>query len=163
MRDEVPLTTAEAVPLKVELSPETRKNSFPSTLRKELKRSTTSVVFAVTLGLDEAIRRGRMFAAAGADVIFIESPETEAEMAAIGKAIDKPLLANMVEGGRTPILPAKRLAELGYAMAIYPAVGFLAAQAAENGISFADQPRHEPTWASLAHALITTKEFIFVP
>jgi hypothetical protein len=43
------------------------------------------------------------------------------------------------------------------------AVGFLAAQAAENGISFADQPRHEPTWASLAHALITTKEFIFVP
>lgn len=83
-----------------------------------------------TLGLDAAIHRGRLYAEAGADVIFIESPETEAEMAAIGRAIDKPLLANMVEGGRTPILPAARLAELGYAIAIYPAVGFLAAAAA---------------------------------
>ncbi len=83
-----------------------------------------------TLGLEEAIRRGQLYAEAGADVIFIESPETKAEMQAIGKAIKKPLLANMVEGGRTPILPAKRLAEIGYAMAIYPAVGFLAVAAA---------------------------------
>jgi 2-methylisocitrate lyase-like PEP mutase family enzyme len=83
-----------------------------------------------TLGLDEAIRRGRMFGDAGADVVFIESPESEAEMRAIGKAIDRPLLANMVEGGRTPILPAKTLEEIGYAIAIYPAVGFLAMAAA---------------------------------
>ncbi len=80
-----------------------------------------------TLGLDEAIKRGRMFAEAGADIIFIESPETEAEMAAIGRAIDKPLLANMVEGGRTPVLPAEKLKALGYAIAIYPGTGFLAA------------------------------------
>jgi 2-methylisocitrate lyase-like PEP mutase family enzyme len=83
-----------------------------------------------TLGLEEAIRRGRMFGDAGADVVFIESPESEEEMRAIGKAIDKPLLANMVEGGRTPILPAATLAEIGYAIAIYPAVGFLAMAAA---------------------------------
>ncbi len=80
-----------------------------------------------TLGLDEAIKRGKMFAEAGADIIFIESPESEAEMAAIGKAIDKPLLANMVEGGRTPVLPAETLKALGYAIAIYPGTGFLAA------------------------------------
>ena len=80
-----------------------------------------------TLGLDEAIKRGKMFAEAGADIIFIESPETEAEMAAIGRAIDKPLLANMVEGGRTPVLPAEKLKALGYAIAIYPGTGFLAA------------------------------------
>jgi len=49
---------------------------------------------------------------------------------AIRRAISKPLLANMVEGGRTPILPAARLQEIGYAMAIYPAIGFLAAAAA---------------------------------
>ena len=48
----------------------------------------------------------------------------------VSKAISKPLLANMVEGGRTPILPAARLQEIGYAMAIYPAIGFLAAAAA---------------------------------
>jgi len=83
-----------------------------------------------TLGLEEAIRRGRMYGEAGADIVFIESPESEEEMRAIGRAIDKPLLANMVEGGRTPILPAAKLQEIGYAMAIYPAVGFLAAAAA---------------------------------
>jgi 2-methylisocitrate lyase-like PEP mutase family enzyme len=81
-------------------------------------------------GLDEAIRRGKLFARAGADVVFVESPETEDEMARIGQEIDAPLLANMVEGGRTPILPAARLAALGYAIAIYPAVGFLAVTAA---------------------------------
>lgn len=83
-----------------------------------------------TLGLEEAIRRGRIFAEAGADVVFVESPETEAEMAEIGRSIAAPLLANMVEGGRTPILPAATLEKLGYAIAIYPAVGFLAAAAA---------------------------------
>ncbi|MBR0679255.1 isocitrate lyase/PEP mutase family protein [Roseomonas eburnea] len=83
-----------------------------------------------TLGLEEAIRRGLMFGEAGADIVFIESPESEDEMRAIGKAIPKPLLANMVEGGRTPILPAAKLQEIGYAMAIYPAIGFLAAAAA---------------------------------
>ncbi len=101
----------------------------------EVRRSPDFLIVARTdartaHGLDEAIRRGRLYAEAGADVVFIESPETEAEMAEIGRSIRKPLLANMVEGGRTPILPAERLAELGYAIAIYPAVGFLAAAAA---------------------------------
>ena len=66
----------------------------------------------------------------GADIVFVESPESEDEMARIGGEIEAPLLANMVEGGRTPMLPAARLQELGYAMAIYPAVGFLAMTAA---------------------------------
>jgi 2-methylisocitrate lyase-like PEP mutase family enzyme len=78
-------------------------------------------------GLDEAIRRGVAYAEAGADIIFIESPETEDELAEIGRRIDKPLLANMVNGGRTPMLPADKLAKLGYSIAIYPAVGFLSA------------------------------------
>ena len=82
------------------------------------------------LGLDEAIARGRLYAKAGADIVFVESPETEDEMARIGGEVGAPLLANMVEGGRTPILPAGRLKALGYAMAIYPAVGFLAIAAA---------------------------------
>lgn len=86
------------------------------------------------LGLDEAIARGKAFARAGADVVFVESPESEAEMVRIGQEIDAPLLANMVEGGRTPILPAKRLAEIGYDIAIYPAVGFLAVAAAAERV-----------------------------
>jgi 2,3-dimethylmalate lyase len=82
------------------------------------------------MGLDEALRRGEAFAKAGADVVFIESPESEAEMIAIAERIEAPLLANMVNGGRTPMLPAKRLAEIGFSIAIFPAVGFLATAAA---------------------------------
>ena len=83
-----------------------------------------------TLGLDEAIRRGKAFAAAGADVVFVESPESEDEMKRVADEIDAPLFANMVQGGRTPLLSAERLKEIGYAIAIHPAVGFLAVGAA---------------------------------
>ncbi|MBM3530574.1 MAG: isocitrate lyase/PEP mutase family protein [Alphaproteobacteria bacterium] len=79
------------------------------------------------LGLDEAIRRALAYSEAGADIIFVESPESEDELAEIARRIDKPLLANMVNGGRTPMLPVDRLARLGYSIAIFPAVGFLAA------------------------------------
>ncbi|MCO6417042.1 isocitrate lyase/PEP mutase family protein [Siccirubricoccus sp. KC 17139] len=113
---------AEEMALKIQVAVEARQDpNFLIVARTDAR---------TTLGLEEAIRRGKLYAEAGADIIFIESPESEAEMRAIGQAIDKPLLANMVEGGRTPILPAAKLAELGYAMAIYPAIGFLAAAAA---------------------------------
>jgi 2-methylisocitrate lyase-like PEP mutase family enzyme len=82
------------------------------------------------LGLDEAIRRGKAFRKAGADVVFIESPESEAEMRQIAQEIEGPLFANMVNGGRTPLLSAAKLKELRYAIAIHPAVGFLAVGAA---------------------------------
>ena len=82
------------------------------------------------LGLQAAIERGRAYSDAGADVIFIEAPESEEEMTRIGEAIDKPLLANMVDGGKTPILPAERLESLGFAIAIYPAAGMLPAAGA---------------------------------
>jgi 2,3-dimethylmalate lyase len=78
-----------------------------------------------THGLAEAIRRGRAYAAAGADVIFVESPESEAELREVAQGICAPTLANMVETGRTPYLSAQRLGELGFAIAIYPATAFL--------------------------------------
>ncbi len=105
----------------------------------EARRSTDFLIIARTdartaLGLDEALARGRAYAKAGADIVFIESPETEDEMKRIGQEIDAPKLANMVEGGRTPLLPADRLQAIGYAMAIYPAVGFLAAAASAERV-----------------------------
>lgn len=113
---------AEEMVLKIRVAAEARRDpNFLIVARTDAR---------TTLGLEEAIRRGRMYAEAGADVVFVESPESEAEMAEIGRSISKPLLANMVEGGRTPILPAERLRALGYAIAIYPAAGFLAAAAA---------------------------------
>jgi 2,3-dimethylmalate lyase len=83
-----------------------------------------------THGLEEAIRRGRAYARAGADVIFVESPESEAELQEIASSIAAPTLANMVETGRTPYLSVQRLGELGFAVAIYPATAFLAATSA---------------------------------
>ena len=79
-----------------------------------------------SLGLDEAISRGQGFARAGADVVFIEAPESEEEFESISREIDAPLLANMVEGGFSPVLPAQTLSRLGFAIAIYPGTGFLA-------------------------------------
>ncbi len=71
-------------------------------------------------GLSEAIRRAQMFAALGADLIFVEEPLSEQEMRTICAEVDAPLMANMLEGGQTPILPAAKLAEIGFAIAAYP-------------------------------------------
>jgi 2-methylisocitrate lyase-like PEP mutase family enzyme len=89
-------------------------------------------------GLDEAIKRGKQFQDAGADIIFIESPESEAEFAKIGAAFSGvPLLANMVEGGRSPLLSRQRLTELGFRFIIYPVAG-LATTAAVLQKTYAD-------------------------
>ena len=66
----------------------------------------------------------------GADILFVESPESRDEMAEVCRSLKKPCIANMADGGRTPILPAAELQELGYALAIWPALGFLSMGAA---------------------------------
>ncbi len=85
-------------------------------------------------GLDEAIRRGEAFAKAGADIVFVESPESVEEMEKIGAAIDAMLLVNVVEGGSTPVLPAADYQSIGYNIAIYPGAGFLAVGAALKSV-----------------------------
>jgi 2-methylisocitrate lyase-like PEP mutase family enzyme len=60
-------------------------------------------------------------------MLLVESPESESELEAIGQRLDKPLVVNLVEGGRTPILPDQKLAQLGFVLAIHPATPFLAA------------------------------------
>ena len=87
-----------------------------------------------TLGLDEALRRGEAYAKAGADILFIESPESEEEMRAIGRAFDLPLVANMVEKGRTPVLTKAELESIGYRLAIFPVSALLAAIQAMSGV-----------------------------
>ena len=85
-------------------------------------------------GLDEAIRRGEAFAKAGADIVFVESPESVEEMEKIGASIDAMLLVNVVEGGSTPVLPAADYKSIGYNIAIYPGAGFLAVGAALKSV-----------------------------
>lgn len=80
------------------------------------------------LGLDEAIRRGRMYRDAGADVVFVEAPQSIDELRAVKAAIpDAPLFANMIEGGKTPLLTYQQLQDLGYKMVVYPLSALMAA------------------------------------
>jgi 2-methylisocitrate lyase-like PEP mutase family enzyme len=84
-------------------------------------------------GIDEAIRRGEAYARAGADAIFIESPESIEEMKRIGAQLDVPLVSNQLHGGKTPILPEAQLRDMGFAAAIYPTAAlFVAAKAVEG-------------------------------
>jgi 2,3-dimethylmalate lyase len=71
-------------------------------------------------GLEEAIERGRRFADAGADIIFIEAPETVDELREVASAIAAPTLVNVVEGGKTPQLALAEYAELGFSVVLYP-------------------------------------------
>ena len=86
------------------------------------------------LGLEEAIRRGRLYRDSGADVVFIEAPQSIDELKQVAAAIpDTPLFANMIEGGKTPLLSSTELQELGYKMVVFPLSAlFSAAKAVED-------------------------------
>jgi 2-methylisocitrate lyase-like PEP mutase family enzyme len=81
-------------------------------------------------GLDGVRHRLDAYAAAGADILFPEALTTEEQMRIVCAGLDKPVVANMASGGVTPILPTKRLEEIGFALAIFPALASLAAAAA---------------------------------
>jgi carboxyvinyl-carboxyphosphonate phosphorylmutase len=72
------------------------------------------------LGLEEAIERGNLYAQAGADIIFVEAPQSKEELKRIPKEIDAPVLVNMIKGSRTPLLSSGALEKIGYKIVIYP-------------------------------------------
>jgi len=78
-------------------------------------------------GLNEALKRAQAFEDAGADIIFVEAPESLDEMKIICRTIKQTKLVNMVDGGAMPVLSSREIQELGYNMVIYPCTGFLAA------------------------------------
>lgn len=85
-----------------------------------------------TDGFEGALKRAEAYGAAGADVLFVEALESEAEMRDACKRLNRPVMANMADGGLTPIRSSKELEALGYSMAIFPsASGLAAARAAE--------------------------------
>ena len=80
-----------------------------------------------SLGLREAIDRSNTFAEAGADILFVEAPESISELEQIGKELSKPILANMADRGKTPIMNKLELEKMGFSIAIFPGLGMLAA------------------------------------
>lgn len=79
------------------------------------------------LGLEEAIKRGNAFKAAGADAVFIEAPESKSEMAEISSQVPGPLVANMLERGVTPLMSPAELKELGFQLIVWPLAPLYAA------------------------------------
>jgi 2-methylisocitrate lyase-like PEP mutase family enzyme len=71
-------------------------------------------------GLEQAIERSQAYLKAGADVIFVEAPETEEQIELIAKSLPQPKLINMFAGGKTPLVPISRLQKLGYSIVIIP-------------------------------------------
>lgn len=87
-----------------------------------------------TEGLDAAIERGRQNRRTGADAVFVEAPRSVAEMRRIGREINAPLVANMIEGGATPLSGADRLAGMGFNIVLYPLSVLYASAHAAAGI-----------------------------
>jgi 2-methylisocitrate lyase-like PEP mutase family enzyme len=94
-------------------------------------------------GFDEALARCRDFEAEGADIIFLEAPENRAEMMRFCEAMQKPCMANMVPGGKTPVLPPKELQQIGYKLALYPVALLTSAIAAMQTALVALRPESE--------------------
>ena len=107
----------------------------------EARRSPETLIIArtdarQTHGFEGAMERGLAYAEAGADVVFLEALESEAEMREACRRINRPMMANMADGGRTPIRSVKELADIGYSMSIFPsATGLAAARAVENALN----------------------------
>ena len=95
-------------------------------------------------GFDDAVRRAELYLAAGADAIFPEALETPDEFARFAKAVKAPLLANMTEFGKGPLIPLADLGKMGYAMALYPLTAFRAAmKAAEETLRLLKEHGHQ--------------------
>jgi 2-methylisocitrate lyase-like PEP mutase family enzyme len=123
----------------------------------DARRSTDTLILARTdavavEGFERAIERVVMYRNAGADMLFVEAPRTRQDLGRVATALGagSPLLVNMVEGGRTPTLPASDLEAMGYAVVIFPgaivrALGFMAAEfygsLATQGSTEAYRPR----------------------
>ena len=108
-------------------------------------------------GIGEALERAKAYEEAGADILFVESPESIEEMKQITSSFKVPVLANMVEGGRTPFLPVQELESLGYDLVIFPTAStYLVTKALKRLMTTL---KETGTTASLIPEMITFEEF----
>ncbi|MCT4632854.1 MAG: isocitrate lyase/PEP mutase family protein [Firmicutes bacterium] len=108
-------------------------------------------------GLDEALKRAKAYEAAGADIIFVESVESVEEMKKVHEVMEIPSLANMVEGGRTPLLKNQELENLGYSLVIYPTASTYVASKAM--FTLMNQLKDDNTTETFMDNMITFSEF----
>ena len=109
------------------------------------------------VSLDEAIARVTEAREAGADASFVEAPESKEQMAEIGKRAPRPIVANMIEHGRTPVLPKEELVRLGFQLILYPLAGIFAAAKALEEVY--QKLKRDQTTAGMENRLMAFKEF----
>ena len=109
------------------------------------------------VGLDEAIARVTAARAAGASASFVEAPNSLAELAEIGRRAPAPVVANMIEKGKTPVLSKQKLAELGFHLILYPLAGLFAA--AHGLAAIYDKIRRDETTLGAESQLMAFDEF----
>lgn len=109
------------------------------------------------LGLEEAIARGQAAHDLGADAVFVEAPESVDELERIARAIPGPKVANMVEGGRTPLLSPEELHQLGFDLIVTPLAALLASAKAIGQV-YAEL-RHSGTMRGRLDSLLSFEEF----
>jgi 2,3-dimethylmalate lyase len=109
------------------------------------------------VSLDEAIARVTEAREAGADASFVEAPESKEQMAEIGKRAPRPIVANMIEHGRTPVLPKEELVKLGFQLILYPLAGIFAAAKALEEVY--QKLKRDQTTAGMEGRLMAFKEF----
>ncbi len=137
----------QEMPKKCGHTPNRRVVPLPDMLRRievavDARRHDDTLIIARTdsrtaLGLDEAIKRGKAFAKAGADVVFIEAPESADEFRRVGDSVDAWLLANMVPTGTSPEIAQDELKSWGFNIAIYPSAGMgVVCAALENNFAW---------------------------
>lgn len=108
-------------------------------------------------GLEEALERAKRYEEAGADILFVESPESIEEMQKITSSFRVPVLANMVEGGRTPMPSNKVLEEMGYDLVIYPTASVYTASFAM--IQLMNHLKKEGSTKEVLDRMVTFAEF----
>jgi len=108
-------------------------------------------------GIDEAIRRGRLYAEAGIDLMFVEAVRDVEQMKRVISEIPKPHLVNIIDGGKTPMLTYQELEKIGYAVVVYP--NTLTYAVAKTAMKFMDTLKREGSMKSLWDELLHFDEF----
>ncbi|HHW25727.1 MAG TPA: isocitrate lyase/PEP mutase family protein [Firmicutes bacterium] len=108
-------------------------------------------------GLEEAISRAKMAVSAGADLIFLEAPQSVDELKRVRDSIDAPLMANMIEHGKTPLLSVDELQKMGYNLVIYPLAALYAAASAM--VEAMSELKKTGTTAGLVNKMVTFHQF----
>ena len=108
-----------------------------------------------TEGLDAAIERAHRYGEAGADILFLESPESEDELKTLTRQLEKPTMANMGEGGRTPVLPYPKLQQIGFSLAIFP--NSLTRLLGNTGAALMAELKNTGTTAGMAESMLDHK------